>query len=225
MADVPVWYSKAKADKVFATKDDLAQARLDSERRAPDLSGLATKAEVTQADTALGGRVDAVKATAEAALPAATAASTYATKAEMQAADGALGQRIDGVKTTADAALPKAEAESTYATKEALAEATSAQSGLQSKVSSLEAAVEQKAAKTDLTGYLTTTAASDTYAARSALGTYLPKADAASTYAAKEDLEAVKAQVAAAPTILALGKNDPVPAGTKPGTIIVRKDA
>lgn len=36
MADVPVWYSKAKADKVFATKDDLAQARLDSERHAPD---------------------------------------------------------------------------------------------------------------------------------------------------------------------------------------------
>ena len=225
MADVPVWYSKAKADKVFATKEDLAQARLDSERHAPDLSGLATKAEVTQADTALGERVEAVKATAEAALPASTATSTYATKAEMQAADRALGQRIDNVKTTADAALPKAEAESMYATKEALTEATSAQSGLQSKVSNLEASVEQKAAKTDLTGYLTTAAAAETYAARSALGTYLPKADATSTYAAKEDLEAVRAQVAAAPTILSLGKSDQVPAGTKPGTIIVRKDA
>jgi len=107
MADL-TWYSREGADQRFLTKSEAA--------------GLATKSEVTQGDAALSGRIDAVEATAGAALPSTTAASTYATKAEVeavkqsipqvpaapdlsgyatkaevQAADGALGQRLDTV--------------------------------------------------------------------------------------------------------------------------------
>lgn len=119
MADL-TWYSREGADQRFLTK--------------VEGSGLASKSEVAQGDAALGGRIDAVKATAEAALPAATAATTYATKAEvesvrqsipqvpaapdlpgyatkseMQAADAALGQRIDSVSGVATAAATKSE--------------------------------------------------------------------------------------------------------------------
>ncbi len=68
MADL-TWYSREGADSRFLAKTEAA--------------GLATKAESTQGDAALGERIDAVKATAEAALPSATAAATYATKAEL----------------------------------------------------------------------------------------------------------------------------------------------
>ena len=68
MADL-TWYSREGADHRFLTRSEAA--------------GLASKEESTQGDAALGSRIDAVKATAEAALPSATAATTYATKTEL----------------------------------------------------------------------------------------------------------------------------------------------
>lgn len=73
MADL-TWYSREGADQRFLTKSEAAS--------------LASKEESTQGDAALSGRIDAVKATAEAALPSATAAATYATKAEVEALKG-----------------------------------------------------------------------------------------------------------------------------------------
>ncbi len=139
MADL-TWYSREGADQRFLTKSEA--------------SGLASKEESTQGDAALGSRIDAVKATAEAALPSATAATTYATKtelaqaqlggggqapdlsglatkAEMQAADTALGQRIDASATRAELGdyLRKADASGTYATKTELEKVKNQQGG------------------------------------------------------------------------------------------------
>lgn len=108
MADL-TWYSREGADQRFLTKTEGA--------------GLATKAESTQGDAALSGRIDAVKVTAEAALPSATAATTYATKAELaQAQLGGGGQAPDlsGYLTRSDASstyVTKADAQATYPTK------------------------------------------------------------------------------------------------------------
>ena len=167
MADL-TWYSREGADQRFLAKTEA--------------TGLATKSEVAQGDAALSGRLDAVKAVAEAALPAATAASSYATKveveavkqsipqvpaapdlsgyatkSEMQAADGALGQRIDSVSGVASAAATKAEL-ADYAT------------------------------KSELASYATTAAVSGTYATKESLAGYLTAADAESTYATKAAL-------------------------------------
>lgn len=139
MADI-TWYSREGADKRFLTKTEA--------------SGLASKEESTQGDVALSGRIDAVKATAEAALPSATAATTYATKAElaqarlggggqapdlsgfatqteMQAADTALGRRIAASATKAELGdyLKKTDASSTYATKTDLEQVKNQQGG------------------------------------------------------------------------------------------------
>ena len=184
------YLTTSDAAATYATKAALAQAQIGGGGQAPDLSGLATKAEVSSADAALGARIDAVKATAEAALPATTATTTYATKAEVSA-----------VRSTAEAALPKTEAatkyaakedlsgyattsavSSTYATKEALTAATAPVAGLTSKVAALETSVGKKADASALVGFL-------------------PKAEATSTYATKEDLEGVRAAIPkAAPT-------------------------
>lgn len=86
MADL-TWYSKGKADEVFATKEELAQAKLGGQA-APDLSGFATKAEMRQADDALGAKIEGVKSTATAALSKDEASSTYATKSELAAHSG-----------------------------------------------------------------------------------------------------------------------------------------
>lgn len=170
----PTWYSQAGADAKFATKAELEQAKLGAKPApAPDLSGYATKSEMTAADSALSSRIDAVSSKADAALPATTASSTYATKSEVaevrraipqptpapdltpyakkadtDAADLALGKRIDDVKTTADAAAPRS----------ALSE------------------------------YQTKASASTTFATKEALAGYLSTTDAASTYATKAEL-------------------------------------
>lgn len=165
------YLTTSDAAATYATKAALAQAQIGGGGQAPDLSGLATKAEVSSAGEALGARIDGVKATAEAALPATTAATTYATKAEVSA-----------VRSTAEAALPKTEADTRYATKEALAAATAPIAGLSSKVSDLETAVGKKADTSALVGFL-------------------PKAEATATYATKTDLEGVRAALPqAAPT-------------------------
>lgn len=112
MADL-TWYSREGADQRFLTKTEA--------------SGLASKEESTRGDAALSGRIDAVKATAEAALPSATAATTYATKTELaQAQLGGGGQAPDlsGYLTRSDASstyVTKTDAQSTYPTKSEVA--------------------------------------------------------------------------------------------------------
>ena len=203
------YLTAADAESTYATKAQLAQAQLGGNQNAPDLSGLATKAEMRQADSALGARIDQVKAVAEAALPAATAASTYATKADVASADSALEKRLGAVKKTADAALPAATAATTYATK---AEVSAARSIAEGALPKTEAATKY-AAKEDLSGYLTAAAAESTYAtkaqtagmgesiraARALADAALPKTEAATTYATKGDLASVRSAIPAVP--------------------------
>lgn len=158
----------ADASDTYATKAQLAQAQIGGAQNAPDLSGLATKAEMRQADSALGARIDGVKATAEAALTPAAASSTYATKEDVSSSDTALGQRIDAVSSKADAALPSAEAASTYATQTSLAEVRFTAEAALPKVE----ADGKYAAKEDLAKYATTDSLSSltsTYATSEAL--------------------------------------------------------
>lgn len=164
MADL-TWYSREGADQRFLTREEA--------------SGLASKTESTQDDAALSARIYAVKATAEAALPAATAEATYATKealaqaqlggggaqapdlsayatkVEMQSADSALGTRIDSLTSTVTAASSKA-----------------------------DSAVTREA----LSAYPTSAVVAETYATKASLGDYLPKTEAAGVYATKSDL-------------------------------------
>lgn len=158
------WYSREGADQRFLTRIEAGS--------------FASKEESTQGDAALGARIDAVKATAEAALPVATAEATYATKealaqaqlgggaqapdlsayatrSEMQSADSALGTRIDSLTSTVTAAASKADAAAT---------------------------------REDLAAYPTSAAVSETYATKASLGDYLPKTEAAGVYATKTDL-------------------------------------
>jgi hypothetical protein len=139
MADLE-WYSREGADQRFLTKGEAA--------------GLASKEESTRGDAVLSDRIDAVKATAEAALPSTTAAATYATKTElaqaqlggggqapdlsgfatkteMRQADAALGVRIDGAATKAELGdyLKKTDAAGTYATKTELEQVKNQQGG------------------------------------------------------------------------------------------------
>lgn len=164
MADL-TWYSREGADQRFLTRSEAGS--------------LASKEESTRGYAALGARIDSVKATAEAALPATKAEATYATKealaqaqlggggaqapdlaayatkVEMQSADSALGTRIDSLASTVTAASSKADA---AVTREALA------------------------------SYPTSSAVSETYATKASLGDYLPKTEAAGVYATKSDL-------------------------------------
>ena len=145
-------YLKAQdASDTYATKAALAQAQLGGNQNAPDLSGLATKAEMRQADSGLSARIDQIKSTADAALSTTSAASTYATKNEVSSGDSALGARIDAVKKTAEAALTPSAASAAYATKAEVSAAKSAADGALSKTE----AASQYAAKADLSEYLT----------------------------------------------------------------------
>ena len=173
----------ADASDTYATKAQLAQAQIGGAQNAPDLSGLATKAEMRQADSALGARIDEVKATAEAALPVAEADGKYAAKADL--AKYATTDSLNALT-------------STYASTEALTEATkplAALSGLPDKVSSLETAVQGKADSSALSAYLTSEAASSAYAPKESISDLLPKADAATTYATKDEVTAVRAAI------------------------------
>ena len=203
------YLTASDAESSYATKAQLAQAQLGGNQNAPDLSGLATKAEMRQADFGLSARIDQVKTTADAALSTTTAASTYATKADVASADSALGTRIDAVKKTADAALSSPTAAALYATK---AEVSATRSIAEGALPKAEAATKY-AAKADLSGYLTSTAAESTYAtktqtagmgdsiraARALADAALPKADAATTYATKGELSAVRSAIPTVP--------------------------
>lgn len=158
MADL-TWYSREGADQRFLTKTEG--------------SGLATKSEVTQGDTALGSRIDAVEATAGAALPSATAAATYATKVEVEAVKQSIPQ------------APAAPDLSGYATK---VEMQAADGALGQRIDTVSGVASAAATKAELAQYATTAAVAGTYATKESLADYLKSADAADTYATKEAL-------------------------------------
>ena len=203
------YLTAADAESSYATKAALAQAQLGGNQNAPDLSGLATKAEMRQADSGLGARIDQVKATADAALSTAAASSTYATKTDVASSDSALEKRLDDVKKTADAALSTPTAAALYATK---AEVSATRSIAEGALPKTEAATKY-AAKADLASYLTSTAAESTYAtkaqtagmgesiraARALADAALPKADAATAYATKAELSSVRSSIPVVP--------------------------
>ncbi len=203
-------YLKATdASDTYATKAALAQAQLGGNQNAPDLSGLATKAEMRQADSGLSARIDGVQTTADAALPKSEAANTYATKADLLNSGSSAERQINSVKAKADAALPAATAATTYATK---AEVSATRSIAEGALPKTEAATKY-AAKADLSGYLTAAAAESTYAtkaqtagmgdsiraARALADAALPKTEAATTYATKSDLASVRSAIPAVP--------------------------
>lgn len=211
------WYSTEKADRTFATKADLEALRKASEGRQVDTSTLATKEEVTRGDDSLSSRISAVKATADAALPKAEAASTYATKAEALATERKLGERIDSATTAAATkseltqyATSKAVAD-TYATKEALGgylKSEDAASTYATKAALAQAQLGGGGQQApDLSGFATKAEvrqADDALGAKiegvkSTADAALPKAEAASTYATKSALEAVKGSIPAVP--------------------------
>lgn len=211
------WYSTEKADKTFATKVELEALRKASEGRQVDTSALATKEEVTRGDGALSSRLDAVKATADAALPKAEAAITYATKEEALAAERKLGERIDSAATTAatKAELAKyattTSVSETYATKESLGAYLKAEDAASTYATKAALAQAQLAgdgqAAPDLSGFATKM---EMRQADDALGekiervkstatAALSKDEASSTYATKSALEAVKGSIPTVP--------------------------
>lgn len=177
------YLTTSDAADTYATKEALAQAQLGGGGQAPDLSGFATKTEMRQADSALGTRIDQVKTTADGALPAATAASTYATKAD-----------VGSVRTLAEAALPKAEASTRYASKEDLkGYLTSTAAGTtyatKSDLDGVRAAIPPATPAPDLSPYLRSADAASTYATKASLADYVTRSDADQLYATNDNLQ------------------------------------
>ena len=211
------WYSTEKADRTFATKVELEQLRKATEGRTPDVSALATKEEVTRGDDALSSRLEAVKATADGALPKTEAASTYTTKVEALATERKLGERIDSATT---AAATKAEltqyataasVSETYATKESLGSYLKSEDAASTYATKAALAQAQLAgggqAAPDLSGFATKAEmrqADDALGAKiegvkSTAAAALSKDEASSTYATKSALEAVKGSIPTVP--------------------------
>lgn len=207
------YLKSADAANTYATKAALAAAQVaGGGQAAPDLSGLATKTEVSQAESTLSARIDQVKATADAAAPMSALAgyvktsdaqAAYATKAELSAQAAAAGtsyapaslvQEVAKVKESADAALPKDVAATTYATKEEL---TNAQLTGDGKIPDLSGY-----AKTSQLGNYATKAELSSYARTSDLAPIsakadaaLPKEEAAATYATKDEVTVVRSAI------------------------------
>lgn len=211
------WYSTEKADRTFATKAEVEQLRKATEGRTPDVSALATKEEVTRGDDSLSSRLEAVKATADRALPKTEATSTYATKEEALASERKLGERIDsavnGAATKAELAqyaTSKAVAD-TYATKEALGgylKSEDASSTYATKAALAQAQLNGGGQQAlDLSGFATKTEmrqADDSLSAkvegvRGVANLALPKTEAASVYATKASLEEVRGSIPTVP--------------------------
>ena len=216
MADL-TWYSTEKADKTFATKAEVEALRKATEGRTPDVSALATKEEVRRGDDSLSSRIEAVKSTADGALPKAEAATTYATKEEALATERKLGERITAA---AGAAATKSELSQyatsnavadTYATKESLGAYLKAEDAASTYATKAALAQAQLAgggqAAPDLSGFATKAEmrqADDALGAKiegvkSTAAAALPKAEAATTYATKSALEAVKGTIPTVP--------------------------
>lgn len=192
------YLAASDAESTYATKAQLAQAQLGGNQNAPDLSGLATKAEMRQADSGLSARIDQIESTADAALPRSEASSTYATKADLLTSGTASERRLSAISAKADAALPSATAATLYATKEEVTVARSAADGALSKTE----AASKYAAKTDLSAYATSASVASTYATKAELAKaqaggggkpdlseYLPRDDAYSTFVQQQNLE------------------------------------
>ena len=121
------WYSKSKADEVFATKEEVRSLP------SPDLSAYATKADVGRADDEIKARIDslssssATKAELSAYAKTSDVASTYATKealAQAQLGGGGQAPDLSGYLTRSDASstyVTKSDAQATYPTKSEVA--------------------------------------------------------------------------------------------------------
>lgn len=216
-ASLADYLPKTEAAGVYATKSDLANAQLGGKGEAPDLSHLATKAEVASADTALGQRIDSVKATADAAAPLTAlsgyvtttdAQATYETKADASQARQELSGRVDSLSTSVTGAATKAElssylttaaAQTTYATK--------------SEVESAKPDLSTYATKESLSAYLTASDAETAYAKAAdfrqhvadADGKFIARNELTETYSTKQELRTYATQAAStfAPASLA----------------------
>ena len=216
-ASLADYLPKTEAAGVYATKSDLANAQLGGRGEAPDLSHLATKAEVSSADTALGQRIDSVKATADAAAPLTAlsgyvtttdAQATYETKADASQARQELSGRVDSLSTSITGAATKAElssylttaaAQTTYATK--------------SEVESVKPDLSTYATKESLSAYLTASDAETAYAKAAdfrqhvadADGKFITRNELTETYSTKQELRTYSTQAAStfAPASLA----------------------
>lgn len=216
-ASLADYLPKTEAAGVYATKSDLANAQLGGKGEAPDLSHLATKAEVDSADTALGQRIDSVKATADAAAPLTAlsgyvtttdAQATYETKADASQARQELSGRVDSLSTSVTGAATKAElssylttaaAQTTYATK--------------SEVESVKPDLSTYATKESLSAYLTASDAEAAYAKAAdfrqhvadAGGKFITRNELTETYSTKQELRTYATQAAStfAPASLA----------------------
>ena len=216
-ASLADYLPKTEAAGVYATKSDLANAQLGGKGEAPDLSHLATKAEVSSADTALGQRIDSVKATADAAAPLTAlsgyvtttdAQATYETKADASQVRQELSGRVDSLSTSVTGAATKAElssylttaaAQTTYATK--------------SEVESVKPDLSTYATKESLSAYLTASDAETAYAKAAdfrqhvadADGKFITRNELAETYSTKQELRTYATQAAStfAPASLA----------------------
>lgn len=219
--DDRTWYSKRKADEVFATKEEVTRLRSDVEGRSPNASTYATKEEVSRGDDSLSSRLEAVKATADGALPRAEASSTYSTKEEVLATERTLSGRID---SAVSGAVMKAElaqyatsqaVADTYATKESLGGYLKSEDA--SSTYATKAALAQAqfggagGAAPDLSGFATKSEmrqADDALTAkvegvRSVANLALPKTEAESTYATKAALETVRGSIPSVPDMSA----------------------
>lgn len=207
------YLKSADAANTYATKAALAAAQIaGGGQAAPDLSGLATKTEVSQAESTLSARIDQVKATADAAAPMSALAgyvktsdaqAAYATKADLSAqaaaagtayAPASLAQEVAKVKEVADAALPKDVASTTYATKEEL---TNAQLAGDGKIPDLSGYAKTSqlgnyATKAELASYARS---SDLTAVSAKADAALPKEEASTTYATKDEVTAVRSAI------------------------------
>ena len=216
-ASLADYLPKTEAAGVYATKSDLANAQLGGKGEAPDLSHLATKAEVSSADTALGQRIDSVKATADSAAPKSSltdyvtstdARDTYETKADAVKARQEISGRVDSLSTSVTGAATKAElssylttaaAQTTYATK--------------SEVESVKPDLSTYATKESLSAYLTASDAETAYVKAAdfrqhvadADGKFIARNELAETYSTKQELRTYATQAAStfAPASLA----------------------
>ena len=216
-ASLADYLPKTEAAGVYATKSDLANAQLGGKGEAPDLSHLATKAEVSSADTALGQRIDSVKATADAAAPLTAlsgyvtttdAQATYETKADASQARQELSGRVDSLSTSVTGAATKAELSSYLTT--AAAQATYA---TKSEVEAAKPDLSTYATKESLSAYLTASDAETAYAKAAdfrqhvadADGKFITRNELTETYSTKQELRTYTAQAAStfAPASLA----------------------
>lgn len=216
-ASLADYLPKTEAAGVYATKSDLANAQLGGKGGAPDLSHLATKAEVSSADTALGQRIDSVKATADSAAPKSSltdyvtstdARDTYETKADAVKARQEISGRVDSLSTSVTGAATKAElssyltaaaAQTTYATK--------------SEVEAAKPDLSTYATKESLSAYLTASDAETAYAKAAdfrqhvadADGKFITRNELTETYSTKQELRTYTTQAAStfAPASLA----------------------